>query len=120
MGKYIDKELGLQYCLEDEIYREILGIYCEEKAEKIVNLNQYLEEKDWNQYAVLIHAVKSNSLNIGCQVLFDEALALEKASKAARDSVDTEQNISYICENHKRVMQLFEEVVNEAEEYLAN
>jgi len=81
----IDVELGMSYCLDDEdIYREILEEYV--NSAKISELNQFYESKDWHNYQVRIHAVKSTSLTIGAKELSAMALELETACKEGRES----------------------------------
>ena len=43
---------------------------------------EYLASKNWKEYTVKVHALKSTSLLIGAKELSDEALALEMAGKS--------------------------------------
>lgn len=81
----IDVELGMSYCLDDEdIYREILEEYV--NSAKISELGEFYDNKDWHNYQVKIHAVKSTSLTIGAKELSAMALELETACKEGRES----------------------------------
>ncbi|MCR5059670.1 MAG: response regulator [Saccharofermentans sp.] len=89
----IDTGSGLRYCMDDfDFYKTLLTQVATEATEKIPQLEHYFAEKDWSNYEILIHAVKSTTKMIGGQQVSDEALALETAAKG--------KDISYIEENH--------------------
>jgi len=99
----INVELGLSYCLDDEdIYREILEEYV--NSEKISELNEFYAAKDWKNYQIRIHAVKSTSLTIGAEELSAMALALETACKEGRESD--------ILANHDECMIFYKNVLD--------
>ncbi len=110
--KFIDHETAMQYCGGDEeFYRQVLQMYCDEAAELKRALSGYLEQGNWKLYCVEIHGLKSASLNIGCRRLYDVSYELEKACKA--------EDAGYITENHGPCMQVYDVVVEEAKQYLA-
>ncbi len=110
--KFIDHETAMQYCGGDEeFYRQVLQMYCDEAAELKRALSGYLERENWKLYCVEIHGLKSSSLNIGCRHLYDISFELEKACK--------EENAGYIAENHGPCMQVYDAVLEEAKRYLA-
>ena len=78
---HIDRQIGLQYCLDDELYRQVLESYLEQGQEYKEQLPAYYEAKDWKNYAVLTHAVKSSSLSIGAVTLSDLAKEQEFLGK---------------------------------------
>ncbi len=99
----IDVELGMSYCLDDEdIYREILEEYV--NSEKIDELNEFFASKDWKNYQIRIHAVKSTSLTIGARELSEMALALETACKEGRED--------YILCNHEACTSKYRSVLD--------
>ena len=98
----VDVETGVGYCAGDiEFYKVILTQFVNESKGKITNMNKHSEAKEWKDYEIIIHAVKSTSKMIGVMGLSDEALKLENAA----DNVDE----AYITENHSRVMDLYSE-----------
>lgn len=98
----IDVELGMSYCLDDEdCYLEILEEYV--NSAKIDELNGFFAGKDWSNYRILIHAVKSTSMTIGAKELSGKALALENACK----DLDEE----YILNNHEDCMEMYRSVL---------
>ena len=60
-------------------------------------MQAYYEQKDWKQYSVFVHALKSSSRLIGAAVLSEEAAGLEKAADEGREE--------YISRKHDTVMQ---------------
>ncbi len=62
----INRETGLSYCMEsEELYKEMLQAFCEQVSEYKPQLDEYFNNKDWEQYAIIAHALKGNALNIG-------------------------------------------------------
>ena len=78
----IDYSTGLLYCQEDEdFYKTLLREYAGSAAEKKDKLKSYIDLKDWRNYGVTVHAVKSTSKTLGANGLSEEALILERAAK---------------------------------------
>lgn len=74
-------ENGLDYCMNDrELYKEVLIEYAKDEPEKQKELEGYYDAKDWENYRIRIHAVKSSSRTIGAERLFRSAEILETAS----------------------------------------
>ena len=116
----IDYETGKKYCGDSlEMYAEILKMFCQQYEKKKADLERFLNEKNWNDYTVLIHSTKTNALNIGSKSLADKCLELEKAGKSIREGVDKESNIAFISEHHEDAMNMYSKVMREAKEFLA-
>ena len=100
----IDQNTAMVYCGNDEeLYWEILDCYCLEKEENQEKMKKCLEDNNLADYRILIHALKSTSLNIGCKSLYNMALELEKACK--------NNDLDYVKENHAACMELYDRVV---------
>ena len=96
-GNKIDVDAGLSYCLGDEeFYTTLLLQFAKEADEKIPDLTRFYNEKDWGNYEIIVHALKSTAKMVGAMPLSNDALELEKAAKEKREN--------YILENHTRVM----------------
>jgi len=107
----IDTAVGLRYSAESkEMYHEFLKLFVDSQAERMPQLVAYYEKEDWNNYTILVHAVKSTSLSIGGVILSEQAKALETAGK--------ENRIEYIREHHAELVRLNEETVKACEEIL--
>lgn len=105
----INEEIGLSYCGNmRELYVEILNVYLDES--KIDALNEFYANRNWEDYRIKAHALKSTSLTIGAVELSDEAKALEQAI--------VNGNIDYVVDNHKEVMEHYQAVLNEVKALL--
>ena len=79
----IDRETGLKYCgRKEELYRKALAIYAKQGDGFINQLQKYYEEKNWDDYAILVHSIKSTSQGIGALRMFEIAKEQEAAAKA--------------------------------------
>jgi CheY-like chemotaxis protein/HPt (histidine-containing phosphotransfer) domain-containing protein len=91
----LDTSVGMSYCMnEEDFYSEMLSEY--QKSDKPALMTQYFEAKDWENYRITVHSLKSTSLTIGAATLSERAKALEMACK--------ENNEAYINENHAGVL----------------
>lgn len=80
-------EDGLAYCADDpEFYAEMLQEYAAESAEKAAELARFYAARDWPNYAIRAHSLKSTSRMIGAQALSDRARGLEAAAKAGDEA----------------------------------
>ena len=90
----VDTEAGLKYCVGDkDFYKSLLIQYSTESGDKIASMKKYYKLKDWHNYEILVHALKSTSKMIGVIDLSEKAKALEKAAK------ENEEN--FILANHE-------------------
>lgn len=114
-----DTKLGMLYCGNfEDIYIEMLELFRDMHEETRSKLDTEVAEKNWSNYAIDIHALKSNGLNIGSKRLQNICLRLEMAGKSIKAEKDVEESISFILENHDKAMKIYEEVVAEAVKYL--
>lgn len=71
-------------------YDETLEAFLEENKTRIDNIKKYKEELNMEDYAILVHALKSDSKYLGFTELADIAYVHELASKANNvDEVDS-------------------------------
>lgn len=115
----MDEQQGIRYCADSEdMYGEILSIFVEMYDDKLKELNKFFEQRDWHAYTVSIHALKSNSLNVGGIRLSKLCLSLETAGKHIGAGENIEQETEYILDNHNTAMTLYEETIEAAKQYL--
>lgn len=82
----IDIHMGLEYCQNDmKLYKKILLQYAEEAMDKQEEANRYLGDKDFKNYEILVHSIKSNSKMIGALHLYEMTKKLEEAAEACRE-----------------------------------
>ena len=78
-----DPDKGLMYTGGNaDAYREILEMYAKKGPEKKKYIDELFEKKDWKNYIIEVHALKSTSLSIGAVKLSELAKELEAAGKA--------------------------------------
>ena len=94
----IDPETGLIYAQKDEqLYVSMLTEYAQEMPSKIAGLEKYFDEKNWKEYGVLIHSVKSSSKMIGATDLSKIAAELESAADKGDEYRISEKHPSAIA-----------------------
>lgn len=104
----LNVEMGMLYCGGKELYLDVLEACCEEAPEELGVLNELFEKKDWKNYTIRVHAVKSGMKNIGAEILSEKAKALEQAGK--------KDNIDFIIENHEDMLTEYRRVIREIEQ----
>ena len=76
-----DEATGIAYCGSLENYIEILRLIATKGQDDYKKIEQFYEEKDWKNYATLVHALKSTMLSVGVEKLSGMAKELELAGK---------------------------------------
>ena len=90
----ISEETGIFYTGGDrEAYNEILGVYVRKSSEKLVQIKELFEKKDWKNYIIEVHALKSSSLTVGAKQLSELAKELELAGKGGDYRLIEEKNV---------------------------
>ena len=109
-----DRDLGLMYCGgEARFYGEILQMFASMYAQKSGLIQALYREKNWKEYAVQVHALKSSSLTLGAKELSDNAKALELAAKALTAGDETQ--LLTIETNHGPLLKLYGRAAEEAD-----
>ena len=107
----IDTDGGLKYCVGDkEFYKSLLIQFASESADKIGSMKKYYTVRDWHNYEILVHALKSTSKMIGVSDLSEKAKALEMAAK------NNEEN--FILENHEQMIRDYGRITADIREQL--
>ncbi|MCR5560097.1 MAG: response regulator [Schwartzia sp.] len=78
----IHPEVGLANCGGAEEYLATLKIFYDAISEGHKEISQYFDEKDWKNYTVKVHALKSTARIIGAEELSERAMRLEDAGNA--------------------------------------
>ena len=111
----IDTETGLKNAQGDrEFYLDILREYVTEYADHSAKLREYYDKKDWDDYSVLVHAVKSTSRTIGATELGELAAKMEAAS-GDRDLVTVEGEHENTLRMYSRVSDAVKDALGIAE-----
>ncbi|MBR4022583.1 MAG: response regulator [Ruminococcus sp.] len=111
--KHILVSKGLTYTSGNkDVYYEILEMFVQDGIEKIEQLNSYVENEDWKNYIIKVHALKSTSLTIGAVMLSEFAKKLELAGKS--------EDFGIIRKENKKLLNLYNEVISEGRSLLEN
>lgn len=95
LSAFLDIKSAMQFCCNsEELYLQIVNTYVNEN--RLEDIRKYSEERDFDNYRIQVHALKSGSRTIGAGELSDHALALEMAAKSG----DTE----FILENTEALL----------------
>ncbi|MCR5632858.1 MAG: response regulator [Eubacterium sp.] len=97
----VDMDTALTFLGGDpDLYHDVLLQFASEMDGKVTKLSNFFEDKNWKEYEIIIHAMKSSSKMIGARPdITEDALKLEKAAH--------DEDASYIEENHARVLEIF-------------
>lgn len=108
-SKGVDVDTAIENMMDAETYNEMLDDYYDAIKEDFNNLINYKNNNDLENYAIQVHAMKSNARSFGFMKLGDVAYSHEMASK--------EGNINFVNENFEELRRNVEEVYNIITEY---
>lgn len=91
-------------------YDETLEAFLEENKTRVKDLESYKEAQNMEDYAILVHAIKSDSKYLGFTELADIAYEHELASKA--------NNIDEVNTKYTKLMKTIDKYTKLAEKYL--
>lgn len=95
---FLDTSVGMSYFANnEEFYCDMIRCYLENSSYD--DICRYYEEEDWENYRILVHALKSTSLSIGAVELSNQAKEMEMAAKDGR--------IDDIRRGHKAMIERF-------------
>ena len=110
----IDMDKGIVNCGADkEAYMEVLKIYYESGENRISDFLRYLQDKDYKNYVIAVHGLKSSSASIGAYTFSEIAKAHEFAGKEGRyDYIDN--GIEELISEYRKVIAEAERILSEA------
>lgn len=106
----IDINKGLELLGDMEMYNETLNDFLTESSTRIPDIKKYLEEADMPNYAILVHAMKSDSKYLGFDKLAELSYNHEMASK--------ENNLEYVKANIEELLAEADRIISVVKEYL--
>ena len=100
----IHTRAGIQYCGGDpQFYVDLLTKFVKDASRKESEIHNYFKQVDFNNYRILVHALKSTAKMIGADSLSENAKQLETAAK--------KQDKDYIREHHEPLLDEYHQVV---------
>ncbi len=106
----VDLDSALELLGDLSFYDETLEAFLEENKTRIPNIEKYKKEQNMEDYAILVHALKSDSKYLGFKSLADIAYEHELASKA--------NNIDEVSAKYDKLMKEVKKYTELAQKYL--
>lgn len=106
----VDLDSALELLGDLSFYDETLEAFLEENKTRIPNIEKYKKELNMADYAILVHALKSDSKYLGFKGLADIAYVHELASKA--------NNVDEVNRKYDELMKEVEKYTELANKYL--
>lgn len=92
----VDANKGISNMMDVETYNEIMDDFYNGLDEELAKINNFKNMGDMPNYAILVHALKSNARSFGFDKLGEIAYAHEMKSK--------ENDINYVNEHYKELI----------------
>ena len=105
----IDVEKGIELLGDIEMYNETLEEFMNNIEERMIKLEKYKEEEKMEEYAIEVHALKSDSKYLGFKELAEIAYNQEMKSK--------ENDIKYIKEKYSILKEEVDRIIKIIKEY---
>lgn len=100
----IHTDSGLRYCRDDaEFYMELLGQFARNSAKKQEEIELFFAQRDFDNYRIAVHALKSTAKMLGADALSEMALQAEAAVK--------NHDEKFIAEHHEELMDEYRNAV---------
>lgn len=106
----IDVENSIELLGDIETYNETLQDFLDEQTTRLPNIEKYKKEGDMENYAILVHAMKSDSKYLGFTKL--ASLSLEHQLKSQENDKD------YINNNFNQLIAEANRITNIVKKYL--
>ena len=106
----IDVEHGLELLGDMEMYDETLEDFLTESEDRIPKMEEYKNNKDMANYAILVHAMKSDSKYLGFTKLANLSYEHELKSK--------DNDLDYVDKNYDTLIKETNRIINVIKIYL--
>ena len=105
----VDADTGIANMMDIETYNEIMDDFYTSIPEEISKINNFKMQNDMPNYAILVHALKSNARSFGFMKLGEIAYNHEMASKAS--------DINYVNTHYNELISAVNEVMEIIKRY---
>ena len=103
----IDFSQGIQNCGGEEIYQDIITVFCKDGHKRVQNLQNGLKEKDLKVLALETHSLKSVAATLGANDLADMAREINQECKTNNEKI-TESQWQNVIRMYQQVIEEFE------------
>ena len=112
-GAGLNVGAGLRYTAADHnLVIEVVQSFVSDSNARLTHLRDYYAARDWKNYGIQAHSLKSTARTIGADTLADMALGQELASK--------EERVSDILAGHDSLMAAYEQLVGDLKGVLSS
>ena len=109
----IDTLYGIELCAGDkELYKEVLTAYFNQGRDNIEKLEEYFANANWKDYGILVHAIKSTSMNVG-------AKDFSELAKKQEQKVNSE-DMGYVVSSFQDFISEYKKILNEVNRVMNN
>ena len=106
----IDKNSALEYCGgSEEMYREIVRSFYTQGEKYVSDLTKYFSERDWKNYRIIVHSLKSTALVIGANEFSEYAKKMELAAKENQEELLLAEGEHFLTE-YKELLKLLKDM----------
>lgn len=105
----VDVDQGIQNMMDVQTYDEMLGDFYDSIPEELSKIDNFKNAGDMPNYAILVHAMKSNARSFGFMKLGDICYAHELAGKAG--------DVNYVNLHYNELLQAAKETISIIEKY---
>ena len=106
----IDVDSSIELLGDLDMYNETLKDFLTESEDRLPKMDKFLKEKDASNYAILAHAMKSDSKYLGFKKLAELSLNHELEGK--------NNNVEYLENNYEELMTEVDRVIDIVKKYL--
>ncbi len=110
----IDLVAGITNCGLAEDYMDALYVFYSSVSEKADDIESFFNNKDWTNYSLCVHSLKSMARLVGAKKLADAAAVLENASREGDEEL-VRSNTPDFLESYREfsdILSAFEDDVN--------
>lgn len=113
----VDVESALNLWGDEESYKESLKEFYDSFVSKLINLENFKDQEDWENYTILVHSIKSEAKYIGFMKDAEEFYAHELKGKE-KDGDYIKENFSHLRQTVMNMMKLLREYLGEKKNLL--
>ncbi len=108
----INPAKGLEYCGDADDYIFALETYELAIDSKAKQIEEYIENEDWETYVLNVHSLKSTSGAIGAEELFEKAKVLEQAGKN-KDYDMVRRDTPFLIKEYRELKSIIHRIVKQ-------
>ena len=114
----IDYKEGIETCGDENTYKAVVEAYLEIQDENAGKLESFWRSDDWQNYMILVHALKSSSLTIGAKDFAGFSMNVESMAKDYLAGNNIERNLGYLRGSYNSYAAAYAAVCNALREHM--